>query len=296
MTAPQSNPTSTSVFERAATALGRAISVGLAPTAAVASALRNARVFHPRGIVLDAELVPIAHEQPWAELAERLAGPALVRLSAALQKSPRSTVDLLGCAVRLLPWEASAHDTTQIFAHDDTQDLLTVTSRTLVQLPVGLVTTNTGDYLANDYYGLTPFEVDGLGVGYFRLRGGHLARRRGRGSAWYRLAELGTALQLGNAVLRLEIRRRGLGRAYQPVAELRLRSIIEVDQEELAFSPYRSGRGIRPHGFINSLRRATYAASVLGRRWRREDRGSVVSLPLEPGERAARKRARAARG
>lgn len=260
----------TSLRAQASATLGAAASVALAPPFAAMSALRKARVFHPRGVVVAADVVPAS--VAWPRVAERLAGPAVVRLSPALHASPDGSVDLLGCAIRLLPpWEAASEQ-------DATQDLLMVTSRSLVQLPLGLFTTRTADFLVNDYYSITPFEVDGIGVGYLRLRGGApraIRTLRGRGDAVARLDALARALGEDTAIMHLEMRGRGLGRTYEALADIRLRFLVDLDQEALAFSPFRTGRGIRPRGFINGLRRATYPASARARRWRREGRAEA---------------------
>jgi hypothetical protein len=62
------------------------------------------------------------------------------------------------------------------------------------------------------------------------------------------------------------MRSRGPGRRYHPLADVHLRSTLDLDQEALAFSPFHTGRGIHPRGFINHLRRLTYPASARARR------------------------------
>lgn len=246
-------PLISSLAEHAGVAAGAAFAV---PFAAL-SALRRARGFHPRGVLLTAEVVP-APDAP-AHVADRLAGPAIVRLSASLHASPDGRVDLLGCAIRLLPRDGT----------DGPQDLLLVTSRTLAQMPLNLLTTRTADYLANDYYGITPFEIDGTGDLYVRARGSLSWRKRlrtWRGDTSTRTERLLRALARRTTVLRLQMRARGPGRRYRPLADIHLHSTLELDQEALSFSPFHTGRGIQPRGFINHLRRLAYPASARARR------------------------------
>lgn len=247
-----------SLVERVEQLAGVVGGMALAPSFAAISALRNARTFHPRGVVLSAQVAPATTRAPWAQVGERLAGPAIVRLSAALHEQEDAAIDILGCAIRFVPSLDGGATT------DGVQDLLLATSRTVVGLPLALLTTDVRDYLANDYYGIAPFAVDGFGRGYLRLRPGKHAR-----ALWgSRLETLAQALVHDEAVFRLELRRRGVGRRYQPVATIALRAPLALDQEALAFSPFHVDRGIEPRGFIHALRAATYPASVRGRRWR----------------------------
>jgi hypothetical protein len=50
-------------------------------------------------------------------------------------------------------------------------------------------------------------------------------------------------------------------RGYAAVARLALLSVEDVEQDHLRFSPFRTGRGVVPRGFVHALRRGAYAAS-----------------------------------
>jgi hypothetical protein len=54
-------------------------------------------------------------------------------------------------------------------------------------------------------------------------------------------------------------------RRFRPVIILRLLRESPVDQEALRFNPFQAGRGIVPVGFVQSARRAAYAASQAAR-------------------------------
>src|SRR4051812_3496321 len=85
------------------TPLGRVTGALLAPVTAFVSALRRARMFHPDGVVYraDVEPIPTANRHgAHAQVAARLAGPALIRLSSAWWKGDREWPDVLGAALR----------------------------------------------------------------------------------------------------------------------------------------------------------------------------------------------------
>jgi hypothetical protein len=224
------------------TQLGRATSVLLSPVVGVVARARRARVLHPRGVVVRAHVVHDLSDPVLGAVAERLLGPALVRLSSAWWKR-REGPDALGVAIR--------------FGERDLgeQDLLFATIRSPWTLPIDPLLTDAHDILANDYYAMSPFEVDGLGRVRLRLRP---LRSRG-GFAGPRDERLARAIAARDASFALEIKRR-FGR-YRRVACIELREIVEVDQEALRFSPFRAGLGLRPTGFFHGLRAATYAAS-----------------------------------
>jgi hypothetical protein len=55
-------------------------------------------------------------------------------------------------------------------------------------------------------------------------------------------------------------------KTWRPLVEIELlEARPDIDQAELRFSPFRSGRGITPRSFIQGLRRATYALSQMFR-------------------------------
>jgi hypothetical protein len=248
-------------------AAGRIGGVLLAPLTFALSWARRARMFHPDGTLFRAEVRPLAELGPPDGLARRLAGAGLVRLSSAWWRGGKEWRDVLGCALRFGP----------------EQDLLFATIRSPWTMALAPLTTETHDYLANDYYAVSPFEAEGVGLVKLRLRRpppvplahpGHLSREE----------QLRRQVAAGQAAFTLEWLRlpptRGLRGAvagaragtaldpaarWEPVVEVKLLEPVAMDQRALRFSPFRDGRGLSPRGFVHALRRAAYAASRAGR-------------------------------
>ncbi|MBZ0231906.1 MAG: hypothetical protein K8M05_06105 [Deltaproteobacteria bacterium] len=205
--------------------MGRNLGDALAPWLERISAARQARTFHPEGIVYAGHVAAEPHS-PFPALAARLDGPVLARFSAALWKGAPRWFDVLGIALRF----------------GDDQDLLLATIRSPFTMPFSPLGTDTRDHAANRYWAVSPFEVAGEGRLKFRLR------PRARDAAW--LLEARRVFQWGyHPLARIELAR---------VAD-------EVDQAALRFDPYRNGRGITPSGLVHSIRPAAYAASQRGR-------------------------------
>lgn len=226
--------------------LGRTAGVIAAPITGAIARVRHARTFHPQGVThrADVRVHPDATDE-LRVVGERLAGPALVRLSSAWWKHGERP-DLLGIGVRI------GDGTTP------PQDLLFATARSLVTILPATLTTKVHDFLANDYFAMAPFEVEPVGRVRLRLRG-----RGGAPNGEQRDARLRDAIERGVAVFDLEVAKRGGD--YRPCAQLVLGERAELDDNRLELTPENAGRGIRPVGFVNATRRAAYAASRLGR-------------------------------
>jgi hypothetical protein len=237
-------PTRLDLSERAGVTLGWLI----APAFALTSALRRARTFHPSGEVFTARVEPV---DGGARTGEWLRGPALVRFSSALWKGGRERLDVLGCAIRFRRSEHPSPD-----AEPGDQDLLLATIQHPWTMPLAPLTTDVHDFLANDYFGVSPFEAPGLGRCYWRLR----PERHTDDEHASRAERLRRAVTRSEARLHLEARKDG-EHAWTPVAVIALRSLVEIDQARLRFSPFRDGRRIVPHGFVHGLRRGVYALS-----------------------------------
>jgi hypothetical protein len=222
----------------------------LAPLAAVGSAVRRARVFHPSGTVLWGKVTPFKRYDEWSELAERLGGSALVRFSGAWWKE-RQWPDVLGCALRFT--EASEPSVEPIWGD---QDLLFATVRVPATTLFAPLTTHVDDYLSNAYFGVSPFTDPQLGRIKLRLVADHAGPR-----AASRAESLDRALEQEPVRLRLEARNAAPKSAYHTIAEIDLYERVQLDQEKLSFDPYRTGRDLSPAGFVHALRIPVYSAS-----------------------------------
>ncbi len=231
-----------------------------APIFGAVGRARHTRVLHPEGIVLLARVEPIASRSGRAceaAVAERLAGPALVRFSTAIWREGKEWPDVLGCAIRFRSRDEASAD-----PEPDDQDLLFATIRSPWTTFLGPVGTHVHDFLANMYFATAPFDVPGVGRAKWRLV--H-EREAGAGTddgdgAVDRRERLVRAIHRGAATLRLEVRCT-FHAGWSPVARVVLVGVADVDQDRLRFSPFRSGRGVRPRGFVHALRKGAYAAS-----------------------------------
>ena len=206
-------------------------------------------MFHPEGVVYRAGVEAIPGRFPG--FSRRLEGSALLRLSTAWWRGGTEWMDALGIALRL-------GKDPGVSARPGDQDLLFATIRSPWTTPFAPLTTEQHDFLANDYYAVSPFDVAGVGRAKLRLVSSRPRRLRSR-KREQRLAE---AVERAEAWLRLEMK---AGAAWEPVAHIVLEERIEVDQQRLRFSPFRDGKGITPRGFVHGLRRATYLLSQAAR-------------------------------
>ncbi|MFY0581207.1 hypothetical protein ACN28S_49405 [Cystobacter fuscus] len=105
--------------------------------------------------------------------------------------------DILGAAVRFLRQNHITED-----AVPGDQDLLFSTMRHMWTIAPAVLSTRVHDFLENDYYGIAPFRVDGVGRVKLRLTSPRDATPR-QGSRVERLQE---AMSTGTAVLTVEAR------------------------------------------------------------------------------------------
>lgn len=178
-----------------------------------------------------------------------------MRFSGALWKHSEDAQDVLGCAIRFRRDDQETPEPA-----DDDQDLLFATIRRPYTMPFSPLSTNVEDYLANDYFAVSPFDV---GIGeriYLRL---HPARRssEARGT---RSEKLARDVVEGHAQLNLEYGFEPFG-PWHPLATVSLERVAHVDGEAIRFRPFRAGRGIRPRGFVHALRSGVYAVSQWAR-------------------------------
>jgi hypothetical protein len=261
--------------------IGRALGATVAPITFLGSLIRGARLFHPDGVVYRAEVKPIAQGGPLGQLAQRLAGTALVRLSGALWKWPQGTraPDVLGVAMRF----RSLDEVTPRSLPGD-QDLLLATSPSVPGLVLALFRTDVSDFLSNQYYAILPFDLEGAGKVHLRLVPTH-----GAPAGHDRHERLALAVAQRTAVLRLEMQVEGAGEPWLPIAAIDLRERLTIDDRDLAFDPASSAMGLVPHGVLQRLRLLAYAASRAGRRpTPRGDRAAAAGVAAASTGRDAR--------
>ena len=227
----------------------------LAPLTGLTSALRQSRMFHPCGVTCIAEARSVASEPAAREVGERLAGPVLLRWSSAWWKHGEHP-DVLGCALRFTRGPIAVEP------QPDDQDLLLATIQRPWTMVFAPLTTRHHDFLSNSYFGVSPFDVSPLGRVEWRLSTPGAAYG---GSD--RSARLARAIEAGAAKVRLEWAPypgalvRPQVTKFEPLLELTIARLVELDQRRLRFDPYRAGRGIIPVGFVHAMRRAAYWTS-----------------------------------
>jgi hypothetical protein len=235
--------------------LGKVAGWIVAPAFGLTSFARHARTFHPRGETFEASVtVDDAVPSPFAALAERLVGSALVRFSGALWKRAE-ILDVLGCAIRL-----RRDRTPSTTPAADDQDLLFATIRRPWTMPFAPFTTDVHDYLANEYFAVSPFEAGAGSRVYLRLRpeGPSPSSGDGRG------ARLVAAVARRGATLHLEVGRGPFG-PWSPLVRIALERVAPIDGETLRFRPFHDGRGVTPTGFVHALRIGVYSLSQRAR-------------------------------
>jgi len=213
------------------------------PPFGVASFVRRARVFHPRGRTFEVT-VQIAGD-PVGEgtvLGRRATHTGRVRLSRGAGV-PEPLPDLLGLALRLdLP--------------GGPQDLLLISSRPAPGARQLLVPAR--DYGGALYSSISLFRVGGRSV----VLGARPARDTAHGPL-ERLDDVAAAAQRG---LRFDLLVATPLGPWETVGSVELRGVVPDDRgERLRFSPYHRSGGIEPVGLANVVRRRAYADSQAGR-------------------------------
>ncbi|GAA3958501.1 hypothetical protein [Allohahella marinimesophila] len=243
-------PTPHSISER----LGFWTGVLISPVFGIGSALRKDRVFHPKGVFFEASVVPGADAGEFSGLARRLAGNALIRLSAGgWRRNRRFLPDVLGFTIR---FKGQSGDTDA-----GLQDLLMVTARSPWSLVPDSLMTDRSSFLNNIYYGLSPFEVDGQRDLQLRI----IPRSTGAegGDRYERIVN---AVDSGNACFELQISKPNAAADWLILATIHIRQAAKTDTEKVFFHPFRDGQAINPQGFIHYLRAVPYLASRYARK------------------------------
>jgi hypothetical protein len=242
------------MLQRVTNSVGLAAGQLLAPLTGIGSELRHARLFHPRGITLRARAFPAATSGPNHAAGARLDGSVLVRFSGAWWKR-HEWPDVLGCALR---FTKASPPLAQPIVGD--QDLLLATIRHPLTTLLAPLTTNIKDFLANDYFGVSPFRVDPLGEVMLRL-----VPERLPSMGHTRDAKLLFAMTSQKVRMVLEARPVRRGASYAAVAIVELLEPIGLEDESLRFDPFQADRGFEPVGFVHHLRVAAYKASQVAR-------------------------------
>ena len=230
--------------------LGDAIGRIWAPAISAIAHLRKARMFHPVGHTFSGRIEPILGGN-FDALGARLDGRVLVRVSGALSKREREWFDVLGVGMRIRPGRGPAITDS---AEPGDQDLLFATIRSPLTMPVSALTTDASNFLQS-YWAVSPFAAPPVGRVELRLR--PIGRAAIGGS---RIARLREAVRRDDAGWWVEARRT-LTIDWHPVAVVHLEREVFLDQDALAFDPFRAGADIVPVGLVHAIRRAAYAAS-----------------------------------
>ncbi len=245
--------------KRFSEALGLWTGSMVAPIFAIGSALRQGRIFHPRGISFRADVKPAEDvDEKYMDLADGLAqGDALVRLAPAVWRGDKGLLpDVLGMAIR---FNTDAADSFR--AQDRTQDLLLITAKRLSTLPLAMLATNQRDFLDNKYHGAAPFEISGQPNMRLRL----VPQVKADTTGPDRFAKLRKAVEEGDVRFRLDIESRRNESMSSPLIEIQLIEELVIDDDELEFWPFNVGQGIRPMGLVQFMRPVPYMLSQYAR-------------------------------
>lgn len=229
--------------------LGEVLGAISAPVFKAVSHARRARTFHPRGDLVRVSMQAIhPPDGPLGALGEELAGEGLARFSNALWKSGRWP-DALGCALAFLDEEGRPE-----------QHLLMATIRRPWTMPFAPFATKVRDYLANDYFAVSPFSAPRLPWMWLRL---HPEARIPEPPAKTRRELLRRQVEQGRT-LTLEASNDPWGQ-WTPFLRLTMTELLVGDPPRFEFDPFLDGRGLVPRGFVHALRRGAYQGSRAGR-------------------------------
>ena len=243
--------------------------------------LRNSRTFHPDGRVFTGTVRSLHPLDPsLARAADRLAGSAvLMRIGMGLMKTgmhnwmAKRIPDAPSIAGRffapLMPGEIRI----ERHAEEDLDLLCTAGGDRLWKLLLKLATGGRSyglwpfDYFQNVYYTDTRYLLGDTGpdvwIRFLPQSNATDADVPLKDPAAREAALTQAVAQ--HRTIRIEAQLADDAAAsFIPLAEIRLESEIEIDQEALHFTPV-AGRGFEPHGFLTELRRSAYPASVAQR-------------------------------
>jgi hypothetical protein len=219
-----------------------------APASEASTRPRARSASHAAGSVYSADVRPAKKvKPPFVKIARDLSGHGVARFSSGIFPQELGWPDLLGFAIRFRTDPAGPEPLA------GEQDLFLVTASRLWSLPLDAVRTDQSDYLRNTFHGLAPFEIDR--VADMRVR---LVPLHANGVGIDRDDRLRNAVAQGLAKFRLEVAPADDPGRVEPIVEIDLVEALAIDEHALRFSPFRTGLGLRPQGFIHFLRPATY--------------------------------------
>lgn len=210
------------------------------------SFLRGARMFHPSGVIVAADVHSLTSEIQFPN-------KALVRFSSAWWKN-KEWMDVLGVSIRF------GANGKSVLAQPEEQDLLFASFERPWQIALGPFITDFHDFFYNDYFSVSPFLFKKALV-EFKLT-----------PSFYHTVT-GTRKErllqdiVDNAELRLWMRKIP-EQEWFAIAVIKLSEELLLNQEELKFNPFQNGLNIYPRGFIQHLRIGSYRLSQLGRSYR----------------------------
>lgn len=205
------------------------------------SLIRQARMFHPRGHLFEAEVTSLD-----------FAPYAIIRLSSAWWKK-KEWRDVLGVAIRFTPARPAG-----IRAESRDQDMLFASFSRWWMTPIGPLLTEYHDFFRNHYYTVAPFHHQGQTKTYKLVP---KINTMIKGSREEKLIE---AVLEGEAVFILQERILH-ETTWTNVAAIKLTRPLHYDQEALKFNPFQNGVGVHPAGFLQHLRIGAYHLSQLAR-------------------------------
>lgn len=216
--------------------LGTMNGYGLGLFTGFISLIRRSRMFHPRGILLLAEVEPVG-PIPFPK-------ECLVRLSSAWWKK-KIWRDVLGVSLR--------------FKTDSGfQDLLFASFSKPWLTPIGPFLTHYKDFFQNDYYAVSPFRFNEHEV-YFKL----VFQKQIAREELSRPEIVREALNKQTAYFRLLMM--DYRKEWIQVAKFSLIKELNLDQEAMRFNPFYNALGIEPKGYIHHLRIGSYKFSQMMR-------------------------------
>jgi hypothetical protein len=237
---------------------GTALGLALAPLFSLATRWRGERVFHPSGVLTAGHAVAKPGAPCVAPLAERLQGAVIVRWSGGAHADPKAPQDVLGCAIRFRhPGPLDELD------GPDDQDLLTLTAPSILGLAQAIKDTDVSSVETNIFFALGSFRDRDLGKLQVRIVPRSPSSPREGSDRHERLL---SAVEQGDLLVTVEVRGPITSDAWVSVVALELTEFVGVEPRVLSFTPFRTGRGLEPAGFLHAIRRPVYAAAQAARR------------------------------